>query len=374
MRKSFKVLSKKIVRDGARPTADTVFLSRLHFHRIVIDEFHKQGGLSVDTALVDSDYLWLVSGTPLDTDIGRFMKRFGIMDYSFVDPDDLRFVTETPDDVYIFHNNREYMQGVFRSSNVYKPWTEFLTKWNPEQERLRFYSAPPSVACNFSRIGIISQFMVRNTVETCPELANVRVTENIIKLQHNDKEKEKYLETLQKVRIELDGMRARGTLQTRILFVLTLLNNLRRAAVDPFGVTIQIRDALVVGDGAQFDRENERYNIQLVPVDVFAHLLYPETFPSLLPRFDGAAPNPADGAFAHVKIMPKIESLKNELIGMMKQPPEVETCMICRETLDHPCVAICGHQYCRECILQWMQRGNAANCPACRRDSLSHAK
>ena len=72
--------------------------------------------------------------------------------------------------------------------------------------------------------------------------------------------------------------------------------------------------------------------------------------------------------------MPKIGTLKDELTGMMKQPPELEACMICLENLAQPTVLSCSHVYCRECLLQWMQRGNASSCPACRQDSLAPTK
>ena len=168
--------------------------------------------------------------------------------------------------------------------------------------------------------------MVLNTIDTCPEMSNIRLTESIVKVQHTAAEKKKYNETLTVVQTELKGLHARGRIHTRLLQVLRLLNDLRCAAVDPFGVTIQARAALAVGDGPQFENENDRRNIILVPVAIFGHVLYPDSFP--VP----AQGNVRDVKYLHVKKVQAIESLKDCVHSMQKVPPELPACPICLES------------------------------------------
>ena len=41
-------------------------------------------------------------------------------------------------------------------------------------------------------------------------------------------------------------------------------------------------------------------------------------------------------------------------------------CSICQRPFDNPCSGSCDHTYCRQCIQQWIENGNAS-CPICRK-------
>ncbi|KAK7206551.1 SNF2 family N-terminal domain-containing protein [Myxozyma melibiosi] len=70
-----------------------------------------------------------------------------------------------------------------------------------------------------------------------------------------------------------------------------------------------------------------------------------------------------DGGYARLRYL---EHLRNSMLGNTGSVPESErTCVICQSPFEIGSLTVCGHQYCRECMLEWWRSHHT--CPICKK-------
>jgi SNF2 family DNA or RNA helicase len=149
------------------------------------------------------------------------------------------------------------------------------------------------------------------------------------------------------------SLSARGRLGHHVATMMMLLSALRLAVVRPASVLKRDMDTIGSGavDGATHATDNLKASIARV--------------------------TPAE-ALAKIETMNLPGSVREMILRLAGDPPELDECVICYETLQQPVLLQCGHAFCRECVFSVLSdlvnKRQPKVCPICRKPSLDDAK
>jgi SNF2 family DNA or RNA helicase len=203
------------------------------------------------------------------------------------------------------------------------------------------------------------------------------LTEEQVNVELAAPELEKYTALQQQVRDAVGVFARRGRLQARMLWVLRLVDQLRRAAIDPSYVSDLQLLGMAVGNGAAVLGENTRRGVVPVEVRVFQAAVLVRRAARGMGQVDDATRALAAAAPAHVADVDTSDALVEALEMMCGTPMALPECAVCMDDVMAPVVLRCGHFYCRECLLSMLSAAAAhaaPACPSCRRQTLTDAK
>jgi hypothetical protein len=365
------------------------FLTRVHFRRVVCDEFHRASTLPPKLQAIAARFRWMLSSTPLASRaVVEVLPAIGVLGGLTA-----HFVQDVNNRLFVADHA---LCSRYDATDLFDVTETFAAPIvaNPPVAGL--------VPTPLFRLGcVLQRFMMRHTKEHCvPAADTARPAEDgvaassalddstahansllvlpppieaQVDVQLAPPELERYAAYQQRVREAVSVVARRGELRSKSVWVLGLLDQLRRAAIDPAYVS-DLR--LLAGDGAADVGENRRRGVVPVAVRVFQAAVLTSRADRDSGRVDDATRALAATAPAHVAAVDTSDALMEALEMMCGAPVILPECAVCRDDVSAPVVLRCGHFYCRACLLGVLSAAAAAApvCPSCRDQTLTDLK